>query len=41
VPDPEAVAALPTRAVIKVVEDVRWACRSILADEPNSDAAVA
>lgn len=41
VPDPEAVAALPKVSVTKVVEDVRWECRSILADEPNSDAAVA
>lgn len=39
VPDPEAVAALPTVAVTKVVEDVRWECRSILADEPARVAA--
>lgn len=34
VPDPEALAAVPTVMVIKTVEDVEWRCLPILADEP-------
>lgn len=33
VPDPEALAAIPKVTVTKVVEDVEWRCRPILAGE--------
>jgi hypothetical protein len=33
VPDPEALAAVPTKVVTETVEDVRWECRPLLAPE--------
>lgn len=33
VPDPEALAAVPTTTVTETVEDVRWDCRPLLAPE--------
>lgn len=33
VPDPAALAAVPTVTKTKVVEDVEWVCRPMLADE--------
>lgn len=38
VPDPEALAAVPTTTVTETVEDVRWECRPLLApaDEPTA-----
>lgn len=32
VPDPDAVAAVPTVTVTKTVEDVEWVCEPLLAD---------
>jgi hypothetical protein len=34
VPDPDALAAVPTTTVTETVEDVEWVCRPILASEP-------
>jgi hypothetical protein len=31
VPDPDALAAVPTKTVTETVEDVRWECRPLLA----------
>jgi hypothetical protein len=33
VPDPEALAAVPTTTVTETVEDVEWVCAPLLADE--------
>jgi hypothetical protein len=33
VPDPEALAAVPTKVVTETVEDVRWECRPLLASD--------
>lgn len=36
VPDPDALAAVPTTTVTETIEDVEWVCRPLLADEPVS-----
>lgn len=36
VPDPEALAAVPTVTRTTVVEDVEWVCRPLLADETSA-----
>jgi hypothetical protein len=38
VPDPEALAAVPTVSVTKTVEDVEWRCSPVLVNEPTGDA---
>jgi hypothetical protein len=35
IPDPEALAAVPTTQVTRTVEDVEWRCRPLLAGEPS------
>lgn len=40
VPDPEALAAVPTVTVTEVVEDVEWRCASFLAPAPKLAAEV-
>jgi len=40
VPDPEALAALPTVTVTKTVEEVEWVCSSLLSPEPRQLAAI-
>lgn len=36
IPDPEALAAVPTTTVTETVEDVEWRCAPLLASEPVS-----
>jgi hypothetical protein len=38
VPDPEALAAVPTVEVTKTVEDVEWVCRPLLGDREPAEA---
>jgi hypothetical protein len=38
VPDPEALAAVPTVTVTKTVEDVEWVCEPLLADRESVSA---